>query len=210
MIIHAISDLHGHKPDLDGGDLLVVAGDSTATNTLAEWQEFAEWLEYQDYAMILLVAGNHDGALKEDMLGTMARMPTVRYLEDELVEWRGLMIYGSPWTPEYYNWYFMKPRGEELRKVWQNMPLGLDILITHGPPHGILDTTNDVYHGTVMHAGDEELAKAVKEKRPRHHIFGHIHECGGQELKTEHTAYHNVSVVDRDYKLVMQETEIVL
>src|SRR5579863_4162194 len=51
------------------------------------------------------------------------------------------------------------------------MPNGIDILITHSPPVGILD----VEYGTQVHAGDPEFLKAAIRVRPRLHVFGHIH-----------------------------------
>ena len=41
MIIDCLSDLHGHYPSLDGGDLLIVAGDLTARDKLEEHYEFS-------------------------------------------------------------------------------------------------------------------------------------------------------------------------
>jgi len=49
-------------------------------------------------------------------------------------------------------------------------------MLTHGPPHGILDLTS---RGDL--AGCENLTAAVKRVRPRMHVFGHIHE--GRALK---------------------------
>jgi Icc-related predicted phosphoesterase len=71
----------------------------------------------------------------------------------------------------------------------------LDVLITHGPPFGILDQTAP---GEV-HLGCEELRKAVEEKKPRVHLFGHIH--GGAGL-FEHgvTRFVNAAYLNERYK----------
>lgn len=60
MIIDCISDLHGNYPQLDGGDLLIVAGDLTGKDTLEEHCDFKIWLHAQDYKKKIVVAGNHD------------------------------------------------------------------------------------------------------------------------------------------------------
>lgn len=49
-------------------------------------------------------------------------------------------------------------------------------MLTHGPPHGILDTTR---HGE--RTGCDHLRRAVQRCRPRIHCFGHIHEGYGAE-----------------------------
>ena len=54
------------------------------------------------------------------------------------------------------------------------IPLDTDVLITHGPPFGILDRCYDD-----QRVGCEELLKAVKRVKPKLHVFGHIHENYG-------------------------------
>jgi len=49
MIIDCIADLHGFYPELDGGDLLIIAGDITASDKSHQWVEFFKWLAAQDY-----------------------------------------------------------------------------------------------------------------------------------------------------------------
>lgn len=49
MNITCVSDLHGHFPELQGGDLLIVAGDLTKSETLEEYCDFMEWFLDQRY-----------------------------------------------------------------------------------------------------------------------------------------------------------------
>ncbi|ROT38207.1 hypothetical protein SODALDRAFT_333980 [Sodiomyces alkalinus F11] len=56
---------------------------------------------------------------------------------------------------------------------------GTDVVITHGPPHGILDRTQDAKRG-----GSQGLFAAVEKARPRLHCFGHIHEGWGARMVT--------------------------
>ena len=99
MIIDCISDLHGHYPPLEGGDLLIVAGDLTAHDTAAEVTTFVEWAYVQDYRKIILIGGNHDNILQQigitDMcLGNDGRL---EYLQDQYTLFDSLEIL-STWV----------------------------------------------------------------------------------------------------------------
>ena len=50
----------------------------------------------------------------------------------------------------------------------------IDIMLTHGPPRGILDKTD---RGEEV--GCDHLLRAVMRCKPRLHCFGHIHESWG-------------------------------
>lgn len=52
----------------------------------------------------------------------------------------------------------------------------IDIMLTHGPPKGILDETN-----LGEQVGCDHLLRAVTRCKPRLHCFGHIHEGWGAE-----------------------------
>jgi len=60
----------------------------------------------------------------------------------------------------------------------------VDILLTHGPPLGNLDTVRPPFNLSNTgplgdHKGCPHLAAAVKRAKPRLHCFGHIHEARG-------------------------------
>ena len=61
-----------------------------------------------------------------------------------------------------------------LAEVWARVPTRVDVLVTHGPPMGVLDRTS---RGESV--GCEALAEALERIRPRLHVFGHIHESYG-------------------------------
>ena len=80
--------------------------------------------------------------------------------------------------------------------MWKDIPKDTDILVTHGPPYGILDL--NMYK---EHTGCPHLLKKVMEVRPQLHVFGHIHEGYGIHLE-EDTIFHNASSVNVAYKFV--------
>ena len=103
-------------------------------------------------------------------------------------------IYGSPWQPEFYNWAFNLPRmGEELKAKWAAIPEDTDILLTHGPAQGHLDTSGPPYNEPLL--GCELLAARIEEIKPKIHVCGHIH--GGYGYVKE---YH-VERLMRDAKI---------
>lgn len=172
----AISDTHGRhrRLHLPPGDLLIHAGDMTPHGEQEHLIDFNAWLGEQPYTHKVVIAGNHDGCFEQDPAGSAALITNAHYLFDSAIELAGLRIYGSPWTPVFLNLAFNLERGAALRARWAQIPSGIDILITHGPPHGIGDQTVLRHH-----VGCEELRVAVERLAPRVHVFGHIHEAAG-------------------------------
>jgi Icc-related predicted phosphoesterase len=199
MQITTISDTHGlhHQLQILGGDLLIHAGDVCNRGTAVEALAFIEWFAEQDYTYKVFIAGNHDFYFEK--LSTKeihALLPeNVFYLNDSGVELGGIKIWGSPITPTFHTMAFNRNRGEVIGQHWSEIPLDTDVLITHGPPFGILDFTN-----SQLHVGCEALFKSVQTIRPKYHIFGHIHEGFGL-IKKEATTYINTSSVDFNYKV---------
>jgi predicted phosphodiesterase len=176
MRIVAISDTHGFHRSLQipDGDVLVHAGDCTRYGRLAEVDDLNDWLGSLPHRHKIVIAGNHDSCFERDRDAAETLLTNATYLQDSAITLDGLHFYGSPWQPEFQQWSFNLPRGEPLREKWLMIPVETDVLITHGPPHGILDQIHDF-----QHAGCEELLAAVERLRPRVHIFGHIHEGAG-------------------------------
>src|SRR5690606_32317587 len=85
-------------------------------------------------------------------------------------------------------------RGPELAAKWALIPDDTDVLVTHGPPHGILDRTYD--HEPV---GCEQLRIALGRVRPRVHVFGHIHEGYGAAF-VDGTLFVNASTCTLAYR----------
>jgi Icc-related predicted phosphoesterase len=163
-------------------------------DALRELDQFTESLGYKH---VLLIAGNHDWVF-ECRKGDDLRLRNMTYLEDSGVELDGLKFYGSPHQPEFYSWAFNLPRnGEALRRYWSLIPDDTDVLITHGPPWGILDQPR---RGD-QHAGCELLARRVSEVRPRVHIFGHIHGGYGR-VQVGPTLFVNACLCDEEYRPV--------
>lgn len=171
-----LSDTHGHHDEIDvpDGDVLVHAGDFCTSGWENQARRFARWLAAQPHPHKVVIAGNHDRCMEADVALGDRLFAGATYLLDRAATVAGLRFYGSPWQPEFLSWAFNLPRGEPLRRVWDKIPDGTDVLVTHGPPFGVLDRT---YDGRPV--GCEELRAALARVRPRLHVFGHIHEGAG-------------------------------
>lgn len=214
MIVDCLSDLHGFYPKLEGGDLLIIAGDLTARDSCDEHEHFKEWVLNQNYTRKILIAGNHDGHIEKCELPRYD--DGIDYLQDSGTEFEGLKIWGSPWTPPFCNWHFMLPPNK-IKKKWDLIPDDVDILVTHGPPYGILDHVEISSRGDEFkHAGCKHLRDTLDRIKPKLHVFGHIHECGGQQMilkrpgigDENNTICVNASIMDEHYKPVNKPIRI--
>jgi Icc-related predicted phosphoesterase len=206
MIIDIISDLHGHFPELDGGDLLLVCGDLTARHTESEYEEFILWLGKQDYKKKVFISGNHDNL-------AMSKFDCydAEYLLDSGTEYAGMKIWGSPWTKTFQGanpkcTAFTVDTEVKLSKKWDKIPDDTDILITHSPPYGILDKSEE---GEYL--GSHTLRNQVMSRiKPKIHCFGHIHTHGGKKFDSMTTKFVNASIMNDHYKPVNKPVRIIL
>jgi Icc-related predicted phosphoesterase len=195
--IIAVSDTHGHHNSLKipDGDIFVHAGDITAFGTETNLQDFNDFLGRLPHPTKLVIAGNHDFGIERDPQGSEEILTNCIYLQDQGYEINGISFYGSPWQPWFHDWAFNLQRGEEIRAKWELIPENTHVLITHGPPYGHGDQTDQG-----ARVGCQDLLEIIEQVRPLVHIFGHIHESYGI-TSNEHTRFINASVVNRDMVL---------
>ncbi|MDE0389956.1 MAG: metallophosphatase domain-containing protein [Rhodospirillales bacterium] len=180
MRLVLLSDTHGlHREmmmNIPDGDLLVHAGDFCAEGEVAETRSFREFFRGLPHPHKVAITGNHDRCLEADPSLGAEIFAGCHYLLDSGVEIGGVTFRGSPWQPWFFDMGFNLERGVELREKWELIPAHVDVLITHAPPHGVLDGT-----GTGENVGCEELRAATRRTCPRLHVFGHIHQARGWE-----------------------------
>ncbi len=200
MKLVCISDTHmSHRGfSLPPGDVLIHAGDATSTGTPDEVERFLRWFAAQPHPHKILIAGNHDWLYQRDSeraASLLGQFPGITYLQDSGTEIQGVRFWGSPWQPWFMEWAFNLPRnGTRLREAWNKIPLGTDVLITHGPPFGVMDQV----HGG-EHLGCEELKIRLASVRPKVHIFGHIHDGFGV-ARSKRTTYINACTCTEQYQ----------
>lgn len=223
-----ISDLHGYLPNLDelpNGDVLCICGDIVPLDIQnyfhesVSWlgQTFLPWVEDTPYDHVVLIGGNHDKVLDtvytddnsviRDFLVPPSKM---HYLLDSGIEIEGWSFWGSPWCPNLKNWAFYAPR-HDLMEKFSGIPEGTDILLTHCAPK-VMDYGVSLDHiglGRVDY-GCKELADAIKEKKPRACLFGHIHSGDHRPRELDGTTYCNVSLLNEMYRPTFKPTVLTI
>lgn len=202
--IVCISDTHGRhaKVALPPGDILVHAGDCTNRGAAKEVVEFLQWLESQPHEHKVLIAGNHDFLFEREPAAAAALLeahaPSVIYLNDSGATIAELKFWGSPVQPWFYDWAFNRQRGPEIQWHWDLIPADTEVLVTHGPPHRVLDR---VLSGE--NVGCVNLGKTL-ERLPsiKLSVFGHLHLQGGRRLDERGRVSVNASICDEDYQPV--------
>jgi Icc-related predicted phosphoesterase len=164
---------------------LVIAGNHDISLDKTHRVENMSEEEYSKY---------HEAAL-EIMTGSLAKESGVTYLEEgthtfTLTNGAKFTVYASSYTPGYGSWAFQyEPLEDRFNNASQTapsrtpiatnpIPSGVDIVITHGPPHSILDQVDN------ENLGYPNLLRAVSRVRPIMHCFGHIHEGHGANIVT--------------------------
>lgn len=196
-VVH-ISDTHGKHQELclPEGDVLIHSGDFSVYAIDEETESFLDWFRNQNFKHKILIAGNHDRTLFESrgFEDKQFNLKDIVYLSDHSLTGQclvndmrvgakqiggknsvvidGFTFYGSAWTPSDFQMSFTYYPGEG-QEFWEKVPRDVDVLITHGPAKGMLD--ND--------KGCLDLAERMSDLNIKAHLFGHIHEAKGQEVK---------------------------
>jgi Icc-related predicted phosphoesterase len=220
MKLVAISDTHNRQKsikefmDIDNigqdkeplsGDIIVHAGDATMGGTVGECERFLEWYGSLNFKHVIFTPGNHDWLFERnpEYAAQLCKDNGIILLNDSGIEIDGVKFWGSPVQPWFFDWAFNRAR-DEGQQLFQNVPLikphwdmipeGTNVLITHGPPYGILD-----YVPRGEFVGCKDLAYRINEIKPDLHIFGHIHHSAGQKHENG-VSYYNVSVCNEQYQ----------
>jgi Icc-related predicted phosphoesterase len=209
MIIDCISDLHGFYPELEGGDLLIVAGDWCANDTAEQFYKFLDWLERQNYNRKIIIAGNHDNIAIHKPTETTSPL-RINYFIDQVknaiylcdsgtevtfypyldppnldkigvpYKRKTLKVYGSPWTKTFEG---MNPHCQAFTVDEEELAEKWKLIpddIDILITHSPAFEILDELCEEGKYGGSVALENVIKRIKPRLHIFGHIHESYGQ------------------------------
>lgn len=224
------SNAEAFKDRIPNGDVFIHTGDFTYTGQVAEVEKFNKFLGTLPHHHKIVIAGNHELTfderilpmtgpieeglhlskkklefsreyLKQKNLSHMSQLLTnCTFLFDTETTVYGLRVYGSPWQPEFHHWAFNEKRGDDILRKWDLIPVGIDVLMTHGPALGRGDWCQGKWH-----EGCFDLLNTIQGRvRPKFHICGHIHEGRDQDgYSTDGvTTFINASNVDMRYNPV--------
>lgn len=127
-------------------------------------------------APVVCVRGNHDFV---DLAGLFTDCNFVHeFVNNEVVEVAGLRVTGHRGIPYIAGVWNDETQIPELVERARQLPFGVDLVLTHYAPKGILDKAGN-------HTGLEGLASVLNQVMNWGgvHCFGHIHEEGGRVVQ---------------------------
>jgi len=199
-----LSDTHSYHNSVivPNGDWLIFAGDLSWQGEMSIIASFADWLGDLPHKKKICIFGNHEigmrnGPNRKTALKLIENSGAI-YLEDSGVEIDGLNVWGSPFSPTFYNWEFMANRGEDIGYHWAQIPDDTNVLITHGPGFGTLDAVQGVGRGP---QGCEMLSRRIKNlPNLKVNCFGHLHKSGGMSIVKDGVTFVNAAICTDEYK----------
>lgn len=191
-----VSDTHRKHRELviPECDVLLHCGDfcSFQREDEATLDDIDRWFAEIPAKRVVCVGGNHDYLLQSGQF----QFAHATFLEDRMVEIGGVAIYGSPWCPDLSGFAYYAD-SDHLIERWKRIPSGIDILITHTPPFGILDIPSS----GDFHLGCPHLREELHRIKPSLHVFGHVHASSGTQMK-DGTRFVNAAIVGgRDFEV---------
>ena len=233
MKIICFSDTHNKhaRTELPACDLAIFAGDMSSVGHEREVETFLNWFYRQKQCVNkVYIAGNHDKSFDPKFFYTYnknyesqydqntkpywvndlisnANILGIHYLENTSVEINGYKIWGSPYSPWFFGeyWAFNAHRNGDLDAIWSTIPDDTDIVITHTPVQGKLDSIPSQQD---LHVGCEKLNNHLHRVKAKLHVCGHIHEGHGYEQDGGIT-YVNASQLDDRYMYVYSPIEVI-
>ena len=180
-LIEAFSDTHGRHRELchlsESADMIICAGDVCYLERETQLRDFFTWFAEQPAKHKIFVPGNNDSPYDHKYIK--------QFIPDNII-----YIENGRITIDDINFYILPVRTRLDNKML--LPTNVDILITHAPPFGILDSMLGYYN-----RGCKTLLEMVNESQPRIHIFGHCHEHGGEKITIGKTTFYNVALYNK-------------
>ena len=173
-----VSDAHAEEQALEflkkflereKPELVLVSGDLTHNGPIDYAENFLDTIRASN-ADFFTVHGNMDPLRVKLFLDAKGNNIHARR-----VDWRGFTFAGFGGSPPTPHGTLIEYSEADIYEQLAPLVDAKTIVVTHFPPHGILDETRDL-----KHVGSLSLRKIIEEKKPRAVICGHIHEREGE------------------------------
>ena len=194
MRVVCISDTHGRHRDicLPQGDILIHAGDITHFGKEHQLLDFNEWLGELPFTHKVVIAGNHECNNTYDV-GKLITNGV--YLDGSSTTVEGVKIFGIKFFPDSFA---------------GSVPAATDIVVSHNPPCNIGDGLNGKASGT----GCKLLLREVQQKKPKLHVFGHVHSGYGlytfPDTPLSGTTFVNAAICGGPYNYALTNPPIIV
>lgn len=204
-----ISDTHFTDENLDqlevpNGDVLIHAGDATFAGRPDECMRFLAWMRRQPHRIKIFVPGNHDFWFESN--ATWPVDDGVKVLVNGFYTFvlgsRVFNVLGMSYCHNLPTWAFSAEDEQIERWLRARAHMNVDILVTHMPPYGIMDSYQvGHHHGRIesQPLGSIDVRAFVETTKPLLHVFGHIHDAYGAEVHGP-TQFVNAAQLGEDYK----------
>ncbi|MDO4616436.1 MAG: metallophosphoesterase [Lachnospiraceae bacterium] len=151
-----------YKPGMfDPYDVIISCGDLH--------REYLEFIVTMSGKPLLYVHGNHDDSYRENPPGGCI------CIEDRIFVYKGIRFMGLGGSLRYrkdgINMYTESEMRSRIRRLWWRLKRhrGVDIIVTHAPPHGFGDMDD------LPHRGFKSFVKLLDQYSPTFLVHGHIH-----------------------------------
>jgi Icc-related predicted phosphoesterase len=185
-----LSDLHGTLPHIEYPgifDAVLIAGDIAPDGKKQQQEDwmFGDFLSWTlSFKKVFYIAGNHD------FWQNYPTSDNLVYLHDSFDE--EFRIWGSPYCLPIWGNY--QKTDDELEKIFANIPLHTDIIMSHTPPYGLLDGCESLFNPKcVEHVGSKSLLSTINRVQPKAVVCGHIHEHGCKNVLYGNTRVFNAA-----------------
>lgn len=173
-------------------DVLVGAGDFA---TCRRGLEITIDVLKQTAMPAVLVPGNSEST--EELAAACQDWPQAHVLHGNGCTIDGVSFFGIgggiPVTP-FGSWSYDFTE-EQATELLQDCP-NQSVLISHSPPHGILDTSSGG-----QHLGSTAVRAAITRCKPTLVVCGHIHNCSGQQAALDASPIVNAGPLGVEWKI---------
>jgi hypothetical protein len=189
-----LSNTYGLDHDLSAykADLVIHCGDLTKSSALSEYSKAIALLRTIDAPLKIVIPGRNDVFLHAEKESLRTELRSIRPLalqarhmfEDAEIDPSPIVLHSKAETFETklpngaYVRYFIGPYAPPVDyNPFFGMWKGCDIVVTYGPPYGILDKDAEG-----KNIGSPELLERLLRRKPRVHCFGQAYRSGGASL----------------------------